>query len=100
MNLDDKLKATVLAAAMQEEQEEKSAKLRTGLVWSGVTAAAAGLALLLALPSQPKDTFDDPAMAYAQVEKAFAMISQKMETGLETAQKAEEPIETIKTYFK
>lgn len=51
------------------------------ILWTAV-AAAAVLAAVLALPSvgarEPKDTFDDPQLAYAQVEEAFQLIGQNM----------------------
>ena len=39
----------------------------------------------------PKDTFDDPKMAYAQMEQVFGFISEKMNTGMEIAD-AVEPV--------
>ncbi len=45
----------------------------------------------------PKDTFDDPKMAYMQMEQVFGFISEKMNTGLEIADAAEPVIDkTIK----
>lgn len=45
----------------------------------------------------PKDTFDDPKMAYVQMEQVFGFISEKMNTGLEIADAAEPVIDkTIK----
>lgn len=39
----------------------------------------------------PKDTFDDPMMAYIQMEQVFGFISEKMTTGMEIAD-AVEPV--------
>ena len=61
----------------------ETAPKKTGrrILWTAV-AAAAVLAAVLALPSvsarEPKDTFDNPQMAYAQVEEAFQLIGQNM----------------------
>lgn len=45
----------------------------------------------------PKDTFDDPKMAYMQMEQVFGFISEKMNTGLEIADAVEPVIDkTIK----
>lgn len=45
----------------------------------------------------PRDTFDDPMMAYVQMEQVFGFISEKMNTGLEIADAAEPVIDkTIK----
>ena len=61
------------------------------------------LALVLLKPEMQKntlqDTFDDPYMAYAQVEKAFAEISNKMSMGVEMVAQAkplaEKPMEIL-----
>ena len=98
-NLEDRLEAAVLAAAIVEEGKRKRAVSRTVLRWA-VPAFAAALALLLAVPSRPKDTFNDPALAYAEVERTFAYISQKIDKGAEIAAKAEEPVSTIKNIFE
>lgn len=37
----------------------------------------------------PEDTFSDPYLAYAELEKTFEMISSKMDKGLSIAQEAE-----------
>ena len=41
----------------------------------------------------PKDTFDDPKMAYAQMEQVFGFISEKMNTGMDIADAAEPVID-------
>ena len=52
-------------------------------------AALAAAALLITLPQRgPKDTFDDPLLAYAEVEKAFQTISDKMTAGVDLAREA------------
>ena len=54
-------------------------------------AVAAAAAAIIALPQRgPKDTFDDPLLAYAEVEKAFQTISDKMSVGMEIVRDAEE----------
>ena len=52
------------------------------------------MGLILAIPSQPKDTFSDPELAYAEIEKTFLYISSKMDRGLEIASEAEPVLET------
>lgn len=99
-NLDDKLKATVLAAALQEETTKKAGRSLLTLAWSAVALALASLAIVIALPSGPKDTFEDPSLAYAEVEKTFLMISQKIDKGFDVARRVEEPMETIYNLFK
>ena len=41
----------------------------------------------------PKDTFDDPMMAYVQMEQVFGFISEKMSTGMDIADAAEPVID-------
>ena len=74
------------------------------LQYSGITVAAVVvLALILLKPGMEKDTlqdtFDDPYMAYAQVEKAFAEITNKMSMGVEMVAQAkplaEKPMEIL-----
>lgn len=137
--LEDKLKAAVLAAALTEEKMVASDRsgaakadadaapagfmgaldgsnkslsghvapaMRRGnapvkvLRWAAPAIAAAAAALILLIPARPEDTFKDPMLAYAEVEKAFSLMSEKIERGSEIASKAEEPIEMINAVFK
>ena len=41
----------------------------------------------------PKDTFEDPKMAYVQMEQVFGFISEKMNTGMDIADAAEPVID-------
>ena len=53
-------------------------------------AVAAAAAAVIALPQRgPKDSFDDPRLAYAEVEKVFRTISDKMNEGVELVREAE-----------
>lgn len=53
-------------------------------------AVAAAAAAIIALPQRgPKDTFDDPRLAYAEVEKVFRTISDKMNDGVALVREAE-----------
>ena len=69
-------------------------------------AAAAALTALVVIPrvSAPKDTFDDPYLAYAEVEKAFQSISEKMTTGVDLAREvkpvAEKPLTVLEKINK
>ena len=57
--------------------------------------AAACIGVILAIPRNPKDTYEDPLLAYAKVEETFALISSKLDRGVESVRQAEEPLETI-----
>ena len=76
------------ALAAQEFAAEASPRPRTPR-WvpaAALAGAAAATTLLLTLPQRgPKDTFDDPYLAYAEVQKAFSTISDKLTGGLELA---------------
>ena len=69
------------------------------IIGPAVTALAASLAVILCIPRHPKDTFDDPRMAYAEVERALNLISSKMDKGLEIASEAEPVIEKTTIVF-
>ena len=86
--------SALTAAALEEERRSASRKAYVRYAGFGVlAAAAASLAIVLAVPEQPKDTFDDPLMAYAQIEKTFSYISSKMDKGLDLATEAEAVLE-------
>lgn len=62
--LEDKIKSSV----------RKPTDIRSRLFWLSGIAASVVLVVALALSFRPtplKDTFDDPALAYAEVEKAL-----------------------------
>ena len=96
----------ILAAELAKEPpiEKPQIQRKRILQYSGITAAAVVvLALVLLKPEMQKntlqDTFDDPYMAYAQVEKALAEISNKMSMGVEMVAQAkplaEKPMEIL-----
>ena len=80
------LKASLeaLAGASELLDEKPAAAGRRSQAWRtwywAVPAVAAALvAAVLVFRSQPKDTFSDPYLAYAEVQKAFGQISEKGE---------------------
>lgn len=50
---------------------------------AGAALAAAVVVFAVSRNPAPKDTFDDPLLAYAQVEKSFSLISEKIGKGAE-----------------
>lgn len=60
-------------------------------------AAVAAAAIVLLPQRGPKDSFDDPRLAYAEVEKAFQTISDKMSAGVDLAREAGSAAELPKT---
>lgn len=65
-----------------------------------LAAAAASLVVVLSLPKQPEDTFDDPRLAYAELEKTFSYISGKMDKGMGIAAEAGPALEKTIEVFK
>ena len=88
--LQQRITASLAAKDLSVEAPVRKPATRTA-VFAGLLAAAA-LAAVLVLPRwgsrQPKDTFDDPYLAYAEVEKVFQCISEKMATGVDIAREA------------
>lgn len=83
---------TVLAAkAVASDDKPKAPGRSPGWIAATGLAAAAAIAAFAIFPnrapSEPEDTFDDPALAYAQVEATLRQISDKM------ASVANKPIE-------
>lgn len=91
--------ARALEMATREEEQTESAKhrpLRRRIaMFSYPAAAVAVIAVGLALTFRdiPKDTFDDPQLAYTQMEQVFGFISEKMNTGIAIADAAEPAFE-------
>lgn len=82
--------AAGLAAAEELGSEEHSTPVTSHrTIWAMAAAACAALVIAVSLPRQPKDTFDDPALAYAEIERTFAYISSKMDKGVTFAEEAE-----------
>ena len=100
--------ARALEMASKEEEEAKESGLsrkRYRKILRMISYPAAAVAILtigMHLSFQdsirtPKDTFDDPMMAYVQMEQVFGFISEKMSTGMDIADAAEPVIDkTIK----
>ena len=69
---------------------------------TGIAAALAALvAVSIALTREPapKDTFDDPLLAYAEVEKVFSKISGTVAYGAEKISESEATLDKI-SYWK
>lgn len=85
----------VEAHKIAKDLENDADRTRT-VRWIGAAAAVtllAGTGLGIAnWQKQPKDTFDDPYLAYAELEKAFATMSDSLQKGLAMAEKSEDII--------
>ncbi len=84
--LQERLRQTLAARELADAARPRPAR------WISYAslAVAAAAAAVIALPQRgPKDTFDDPRLAYAEVEKVFRTISDKMNEGVALVREAE-----------
>ena len=72
-----------------------------------MAGAAASIILLAGLgfgtarwQDEPKDTFDDPYMAYAELEKAFAIMSGGVQKALAMAEESEAALDKVTSVFE
>lgn len=92
--LEDAVRSAVLASAVNGKAARKSAGMRRSwIAGSAFAAVAAAAAIVVAVPSRPKDTFSDPLLAYAEVEKTLSYISSKMDKGLDMVGEIEPAME-------
>ena len=93
-------RALEMASKEEEEVKEVSHK-RYGKILRMISYPAAAMAIItigIRISFQdsirtPKDTFDDPTLAYVQMEQVFGFISEKMNTGMDIADAAEPVID-------
>ena len=93
----------VEAHKIAKDLENDADRVKT-VRWIGAAAVVtllAGTALGIAnWQNQPKDTFDDPYLAYAELEKAFATMSDSLQKGLAMAEKSEDIIDRTINVFE
>ena len=88
--LERRLRQALTAQYILEMAEADKRRRATRWIPYASLAVAAAAAALVILPQRgPKDTFDDPLLAYAEVEKAFQTISDKMSVGVDIVRDAE-----------
>lgn len=92
----EKLTDSLEAGRRMDRYEKQSSVLirRT----TGIAAAVILLAALSISDREPvlKDTYDDPQIAYAEVEKTLMLISDAINTGIKKSNEAVEAFETPK----
>lgn len=93
----EKIEAQVIAEDLRTESGTPSR-------WIGIAAAVAvliGVGIGIAgRQNEPKDTFDDPYLAYAELERAFATMSQELRKGFEMADRSEEIMDKAASVFE
>ena len=92
VSLDENLKvptdfAEKLRAGLNARKEQMRA---TKIATAASIVLLAGIGFSIAgFSDDPKDTFTDPYLAYAQIEETLAMISEGMKNGIDMAQESE-----------
>ena len=66
---------------------------------AAITVIVAGMGIFI-LDNEPKDTFDNPYLAYAELEKAFAKMSEGMKKGMGMVETSESVIKKSAEIFK
>ena len=87
-----------IAAALPGRKPARKWILPAGIAAALVAVSALGLSLKG--EPEPKDTFSDPYLAYAEVEKAFDKISSTLAYGAGKVSEAEQHIENIENIWK
>ena len=101
----ERLRENIEAQQKIERLDEMRPAAQTRLLT--IISAAASVAVLVGVglslakwQNEPKDTFDDPYMAYAELEKAFATISGGMQKALAMAEESEVALEKVAEVFE
>ena len=95
-----KAKVVTKLVAFESREQAKRAGLRLRYAFAATSLAAAfATVALVILPQTPKDTYDNPELARAELERTFAYISGKIDKGLNLAEESvpivEKPFEMI-----
>ena len=90
-NLDHRIQSRILS--------KKKKTYRMISVAAAITVIATGLSLAL-MDDEPKDTFDNPYLAYAELERAFATMSEGMKRGMDMVENSESVIKKSTEIFK
>lgn len=96
--LDTKLLSAILASSDCKvssadciaPRRHRVLKIASGAVATGIAAC---LTVMFMMSDEPKDTFDDPKLAYAELERTISLISSKVERGMELASEAAPALE-------
>lgn len=90
----ERLETALISGALHEERRARPQyKVQAGFL-TGLAAAAVAVALVLTLhpEREPQDTFDNPVLAYAELERTFSYIASKLNDGMEITAEAGEAI--------
>lgn len=96
--LEDELNAQTKLETMKEEPRKIRLVPVIGVAASVLLLIGIGLGIAR-WQSEPKDTFTDPYLAYAELEKAFSTMSEGMNKALAMADKSETIIDRATSVF-
>ena len=86
--LQERIRMSLAAQELLRESAEKKKRPSRWVPATALALASLAAAFILLPQRGPKDTFDDPLLAYAEVEKTFQTISGKMNAGIGIAREA------------
>ena len=99
----ERIQASVDAQGIIDEIAEDSHSGRMVRIVGAAASVAvlAGIGLGIARwQNEPKDTFDDPYMAYAELEKALAIMSDGVQKALAMAEESEAALDKVTSVFE
>lgn len=99
----ERIQISVDAQSIIDEIKEDSHPGRMVRIVGAAASVAviAGIGLGIAQwQNEPKDTFDDPYMAYAELEKAFAIMSGGVQKALAMAEESEAALDKVTSVFE
>ena len=100
----ERMHEMVGARRILEELESDEARGKKAARWMGAAAAVAVMAGIgfgmTGSKNEPKDTFDDPYLAYAHLEKTFAAMSEGVRKGMVMADRSEAIIGKAASIFE
>ena len=101
----EKLQDDIAVQRMVERFDETGPASRTGMLT--IISVAASFAVLVCVglgiarwQNEPKDTFDDPYMAYAELERAFSKMSDGMQKAIAMAEESEAALDKVSSVFE
>lgn len=85
-----------------DESGQKNLRARTAWLFAAAVLALGVFVWALrdgGAPKELEDTYSDPYMAYAQIEKSFKKIGDSMEKGSQKARESERQFQTFRKVF-
>lgn len=91
--LEDRLRSTLTAAALGSAAKSRSRGKKVFRT-AALTLSAAAIAAAVAVPRAiyPRDTFSDPRLAIAEVQRTLLSVGSKLDKGLSIARKGDDSV--------